>query len=133
LGQWNPIFFLLPIESLIRDEQARYYQTLEQADQAANSTVFIEFMLNIIESALTQAALGTDQVTDQAADQVKKLLAVIDESYCTIQMLMERLGLSHRATFRKNYLIPALEAGLLEMKYADKPRSPKQQYRKKRN
>ena len=41
LGQWNPIFFLLPIESLIKDEQARYCQTLEQADQAANSTIFI--------------------------------------------------------------------------------------------
>ncbi|MBT9315840.1 Fic family protein [Leptothoe spongobia] len=134
LGQWNPIFFLLPIESVIKDEQERYYQTLEKADQAANSTVFIEFMLEIIGNALAQINQGidqaTDQATDQAADQVKRLLAVMDDSYVTTQILMERLGLSHRPTFRKNYLIPALDAGLLEMKYPDKPRSPKQQYRK---
>ena len=51
----------------------------------------------------------------------------------TTHLLMEKLGLSHRPTFRKNYLLPALEAGLLEMKYPDKPRSPKQKYRKQRN
>ncbi len=62
---WDPIFFLLPVESLIKDEQERYYQTLEQADKAANSTVFIEFMLDIIDNALTQAVSGTDQATDQ--------------------------------------------------------------------
>ena len=137
LGKWNPIFFLLPIESLIKDEQERYYQTLEQADQAANSTVFIEFMLDIIDNVLTQTTSqthqATDQVTDQATDQVKRLLAVMDDSYFTTHLLMEKLGLSHRPTFRKNYLLPALEAGLLEMKYPDKPRSPKQQYRKTAN
>ena len=137
LGKWNPIFFLLPIESLIKDEQERYYQMLEQADQAANSTVFIEFMLDIIDNVLTQttsqAHQATDQVTDQATDQVKKLLAVMDDSYFTTHLLMEKLGLSHRPTFRKNYLLPALEAGLLEMKYPDKPRNPKQKYRKQRN
>lgn len=134
LGQWNPIFFLLPIESVIKDEQERYYRTLEQADQAASSTVFIEFMLEIISNALDQTdqviAQTTDQVSAQVSDQVKRLLSVMDDGYFTTQILMERLGLSHRATFRKNYLIPALEVGLLGMKYPDKPRSPKQQYRK---
>ncbi|NER85336.1 MAG: Fic family protein, partial [Leptolyngbya sp. SIO1D8] len=133
LGQWNPIFFLLPIKSLIKEEQTRYYQTLEQADQAANSTIFIEFMLDIIDSVLTQTGSDTDQATDQVSDQVRKLLAVMDDGYFTTQTLMKRLGLSHRPTFRKNYLIPALAANLLEMKYPDRPRSPKQQYRKRRS
>ena len=35
LGQWNDLFYLLPIESLIKDRQDRYYQTLEAADRAA--------------------------------------------------------------------------------------------------
>ena len=134
LSQWNSLFFLLPIESVIKDEQERYYQTLEQADQSASSTVFIEFMLDIIRNVLTEATLNadqvSDQVSDQASDQVKKLLAIMEGGYFTTQALMERLGLSHRATFRKNYLLPALNAGLIERKYPDKPRSPKQQYRK---
>jgi Fic family protein len=50
LGQWNERFYLLPIESLIKDQQERYYQVLEEADQAASSTIFIEFMLEIINA-----------------------------------------------------------------------------------
>nr|WP_317135389.1 hypothetical protein [Pseudomonas oryziphila] len=44
--------------------------------------------------------------------------------------LMERLGLSHRHTFRANYLKPALADGLIEMTDPDAPRSPAQQYRR---
>ncbi|MBW2087355.1 MAG: hypothetical protein JRI54_15245 [Deltaproteobacteria bacterium] len=43
--------------------------------------------------------------------------------------MMTGLGLSHRPTFRKNYLHPAAEAGFLEMKYPEKPKHPGQRYR----
>jgi Fic family protein len=52
LGKWNALFYRLPIESLIKDQQERYYQTLEEADRAASSTVFIEFMLDIVDQLL---------------------------------------------------------------------------------
>jgi Fic family protein len=142
LGQWNPLFYLLPIESLIKDQQDRYYQTLEQADQAASSTVFIEFMLDIIAATLTQDRQApqtetdsasdpvTDQASDQASDQVQQLLAVMDDRYWSAQDLMARLSLAHKPTFRKNYLTPALTAGLVVRQYPDKPRSPRQKYRK---
>jgi len=52
LGQWNPLFFLLPIESVVKDQQKNYYQALETADKNADSTVFIQFMLEIIETTL---------------------------------------------------------------------------------
>lgn len=152
LGQWNDLFYLLPIESLIKDQQDRYYQALEQADQAADSTPFIIFMLDIIDTALCQnmAVSGqrpqsatitsgppddqvSDQVSDQAdqvSDQVKQLLAVMDDQYWSTTALMERLSLTRKPTFRKNYLNPALQAGLVVMKYPDSPRSPKQKYKK---
>lgn len=44
--------------------------------------------------------------------------------------LMERLGLSHRPTFRKNYLNPALEQNLIVRTIPDKPNSRNQKYRK---
>ncbi len=53
LGKWNSLFYLLPIETLIKDQQKQYYQTLEEADRAADSTVFIEFMLDIIDRSLS--------------------------------------------------------------------------------
>jgi len=46
--------------------------------------------------------------------------------------MMEMMNLNHRQSFRKTYLLPALEAGLIEMTIPDKPNSSKQKYRKKR-
>ncbi|GAB4350529.1 MAG: hypothetical protein Kow0073_05030 [Immundisolibacter sp.] len=43
--------------------------------------------------------------------------------------LMQVLGLSHRPTFRNNYLNPAIEGGWIERTQPDSPRSPTQRYR----
>jgi ATP-dependent DNA helicase RecG len=45
------------------------------------------------------------------------------------QELLRDLGLSDREHFRKAYLLPALESGLLERTIPDKPQSSKQRYR----
>ncbi|WOD39217.1 Fic family protein [Nodosilinea sp. E11] len=139
LGQWHNLFYLLPIESLIKDQQDRYYQALEEADRAAASTGFIEFMLDIIRTALSQpsAPIDTldsflgDQVGDQVSDQVRQLLTLMDDRYWSTRELMAGLSLSHKPTFRKNYLNPALQAGFVVMKYPDRPRSPKQKYKRR--
>ncbi|WP_342774341.1 Fic family protein [Desulfobotulus mexicanus] len=47
----------------------------------------------------------------------------------TRQQLKEALGLKDNEHFRKAYLLPALNAGLIEMTLPDKPRSSKQKYR----
>jgi len=39
------------------------------------------------------------------------------------------MGLKDAEHFRKSYLLPALEIGVIEMTIPDKPRSSKQQYR----
>lgn len=56
LSQWHPLFLSLPLESVIKDNQQQYYQALEQADQQANSTPFIHFMLSVIAQTLAQNA-----------------------------------------------------------------------------
>ncbi len=71
-----------------------------------------------------------DQVSDQVSDQVKELLAVMGDRSWSAQALMAQLSLSHKPTFRKNYLNPAIKAGLVVMKYPNSPRSPKQAYQK---
>ncbi|MCF7864420.1 MAG: hypothetical protein K9L89_06505 [Kiritimatiellales bacterium] len=70
----------------------------------------------------------TDQVGDQVTDQVKRLVQAVALSRLSAAELMGKLNLSHRPTFRKNYLHPALEAGLIEMTAPDSPRSPTQKY-----
>lgn len=97
-------------------------------------------MMNIIRTAITELdknenlqtnAQDGDQDTDQVSDQVKALLSCFGNSELSALELMRKLGLSHRPTFRKNYLNPALSKGLIEMTIPDKPNSRNQKYRKK--
>lgn len=94
-------------------------------------------MLEIIRDSLTEIAVvgrSTDQDSDQVADQdkmpTKRLLSALGNETLSAAELMERLGLSHRPTFRKNYLNPALEQKLIERTIPDKPNSRNQKYKK---
>lgn len=73
----------------------------------------------------------TEQVTDHVAPhvtpQVKALLLVIFDEMSRVD-LMQALNLKDRSYFRKAYLNPALELGLVEMTQPDSPRSPSQTY-----
>jgi len=45
------------------------------------------------------------------------------------QTIQDALGLTNREHFRKTYLAPALEQGVIEMTLPDKPNSRSQRYR----
>ncbi|GDY15089.1 cell filamentation protein Fic [Planctomycetota bacterium] len=127
LSRWKPLFALVPVESLIRDQQAGYYSALNKSNQAGASTPFIAFMLQVIHDALT-ALDTTPQVAPQVTPQVARLLAALtsDLDRAAIQ---KALGLADRKSFSQRYLQPALEAGLVELTLPDKPNSRLQQYR----
>lgn len=130
LSRWRPVLAYLPVETVICDQQDAYYAALALADRQAEATPFIEFMLQALRSALREAL--TDQVGEQVSDQVARLLQVLPNGVAMkASELMQRLGLAHRPTFAKNYLRPALAAGLIEMTDPASPRSPTQQYRRK--
>ena len=133
LGNWKELFFWLPIEELIQSRQKEYYDALGVADAQADSAVFVELMLDIIKDSLkevTVAGRSADQVTDQDKTPAERLLAVLGDDVLSAAEIMERLGLSHRPTFRKNYLNPALAQNLIERTIPDKPNSKNQKYRK---
>jgi Fic family protein len=52
LKSFKDFFGYMPIESIVRDNQAKYYQALENAGSMGESTPFIEFMLEIISKSL---------------------------------------------------------------------------------
>jgi Fic family protein len=129
LSQWRPVFAMLPVESIIRDHQQEYYSALAQADNAGEATVFIEFMLDAILRVIEEASPGTDQVSDHQSDQVMRLLRALRGSPRSASDLMAEFGLSHRPTFRKNYIHPALSERLIEMIHPETPRARHQKYR----
>lgn len=139
LGKWKELFFWLPVEELIQSRQKEYYDALGAADKQADSAGFVELMLEIISESLKEMAVvgrSTDQVTDQVTDQdktpIERLLSVLGNDTLSAAELMKRLSLSHRPTFRKNYLNPALEQNLIERTIPDKPNSKNQKYRKRK-
>lgn len=128
LSRWKPVFAWLPIETLIRERQEEYYAVLRQSDGAASATPFIEFMLGTIYDTLREVA-DSAQVGVQVSAQVQAVLSALGDETLSSNELMFRVGLSHRGTFRKNYLQPALDMGFVEMTVPDKPHSKSQKYR----
>ena len=70
MSRWNPIFAWLPIESMIHDRQEGYYRAFNAANNTADSTVFIEFMLESIRDTMLEAAEGVAHVPPSKADKV---------------------------------------------------------------
>ena len=140
LGKWKEMFFWLPIEELIQSRQKEYYDALGAADKQADSAGFVELILEIIRDSLTEITVigrstdqDSDQVTDQDKTPIERILSALGDETLSATDLMERLGLSHKPTFRKNYLNPALEQKLIERTIPNKPNSKNQKYRKHQN
>jgi len=129
LYQWKEIFAWLPVETIVYERQQEYYTALGRSNDAGDCTEFLQFMLQVIWDTLETYAVS-DQDADQVSDQVKRLLNVLDVKTLSTVEMMEFLNLKHRPTFRKNYLHPALEAGLIEMTIPQSPNARGQKYRK---
>ena len=128
LTRWQTLFAHVPVESLVRARQGEYYQAIRQSSAEGESTPFVAFMLNAILDALRSPAV-IDQAGDQVSDQVAKLVAALRDGPKTTVQLMAKLGLSHRPTFRNNYIRPAISAGLVEMTRPESPSARNRKYR----
>jgi fido (protein-threonine AMPylation protein) len=88
---------------------------------------------NLTEQVREDDRSSTDQVpikfTDQVGDGILALLKTLGEESLSIKEMMDRMGLRHRPSFVKNYLQPAINQGLIERIYPDKPNHPRQKYR----
>lgn len=125
LRQWNPLFADIPVESLVHEQQAAYYEAIQSSTRQTDAAPFVEFMLGRILAALTQAA---PQVAPQLTPQVERLILVV-QGEMSRESLQTALALNDRKSFRERYLKPALDKGLIEMCIPDKPNSRLQRYR----
>lgn len=85
LSRWNPAFAWLPVESIIHDRQEDYYAAINDSNDAGESTIFIEFMLDAIQASLTDAIEMSDGMSDEKIDKaalrwrsIKKFLKTHD-------------------------------------------------------
>lgn len=134
LGKWNELFYWMPVEELIRTRQQQYYEALGKSDRDSDSCTFVELMLEILLDTLKDTLVVGQTNTSSLSTvslPIQKLIEVLGKEELSTVELMARLKLSHRPTFRKNYLIPALEQGIVEMTIPNKPNSRNQKYKLK--
>ena len=130
LASWKPIFEWIPIESIIKDNQEEYYRAIGLSTAEGKSNRFILFMLGVIKKAVSELARDTRNHQSHISNQIRALMSVIETYPMSAVELMEKLGLKSRVTFRKNYIQPALEAGLIAMTDPDTPTNRNQRYYK---
>ena len=126
------LFYYLSVESIIKKKQQAYYDAISKSNQEGASTVFIEFMLDAIIETMNYTLKQSNIETGSLSIQAKKLLTVFEEGipYTTTE-LMEKVGIKSRASFKKNYLDPLLQSGMIKMTIPEKPMSRNQRYIKK--
>ena len=115
------------MESLVHARQSDYYDAIGRSSATGESTPFIVFMLEVILEAL-RSPMPSD-AGGRVVARVARLIAALREGPKTATELMADLGLSHRPTFRKNYLRPAMSAGMVEMTRPESPASKNRKYR----
>lgn len=129
LSNWKPIFEYIPLESQIEKFQDDYYETIAKCHVEGESTLFIEFMLSLIDDVLNSISTQISNENENITECVKNLLGVMEYDIpYTSNTLMEKMGLKSREGFRRNYIRPALELNLIRMTIPDKPTSRNQRY-----
>jgi Fic family protein len=136
LSQWKAELAYLPVETVIRHQQAQYYAALSAADKASDATGFVEYMLKALLSAMQEVveAPSRHQVGTKSELNAEQLQVLSKfDGDMSITALMNILKRTDRSKFRSQILNPLMAAGLVEQTIPEKPTSSKQKYRLKRN
>lgn len=132
LGKEEPIFYFLPVESIIKKRQQEYYDAISKSNLNGSSSYFIEFMLDAIIETMHETLKQTRFSSEDLSIQAKKLLTVMEEGIpLTTLELMQKVDIKSRSSFKKHYLDPLLESGFIEMTIPNTPMSRNQRYIKK--
>ena len=128
LAKWQPIFAWLPVETIIHENQGSYYKALAKADKNNDSSVFVEFMLDIIYETLT-TYMASDEIADKssielsfAESHVFSLLNkyLVKRDYISTAVASTLIHKSDATTRR--YLVRFVELGLLKSSGSNKNR-----------
>ena len=110
LQKWNDLFAWLPVETLVHENQKEYYLVLQRADNAGDSTEFVEFMLRMICKALKELSenqsktnnqdVARNVVTNVVTNEDKVLELLRQDGKVTAKILASSLGLTQRQVQR---------------------------------
>lgn len=88
LSKWHPLFAWLPVESIIHDRQAEYYDAINASNYEANSTTFITFMMEAIKAALLEAI----ETSSQPSGETVAVLPGSENRWITVEAWLKEHG-----------------------------------------
>ena len=110
LQQWRPVLAWLPVESMVREHQEEYYQTLNGGQRQGDGTDFIAFMLLMLRDTLQEIRReqklrvvenGVDHVVDQDVQHQQSVLAILKKRpKASSREIALLIGLSQRQVQR---------------------------------
>lgn len=123
LKEWKEVFAWLPVETLVKENQKKYYSVLGVSDSVANSTKFIEFMLSVILNTINEIIETEKKVTVKVTQKVtvnqKKILEAIENNpNITQEELAEIVGITRKSIISNMNKLQ--ENGLIKRIGADK-------------
>ena len=123
LSRWNPLFARIPVENMVYASQQDYYAAIAESTKTAESTPFIEFMLRVIEGALTKnaptnAPANAPVNLGELKTPEAVLACVRENSGVTRQEMARRIGKDVRTIARA--IKKLQDAGRLERQGANK-------------
>jgi Fic family protein len=117
LKESYPVFEYLPIETIIKERQVQYYESLGKSDNTGESTVFIEFMLQIILESLDDL-LNIQNVSLSNIDRIHLFEPIVKNAFFTRKEYLKNFREISSATASRDLKF-AVENGLID-KFGDK-------------
>ncbi len=98
LYNWKKVFSAIPTESIIRDNQEKYYEAIEMSTNIGESTPFIEFLLEVILKTIVEVGnrVGNKVGNTLTANQKKIILEMKLDPKVSAQILSDKVGISKR-------------------------------------
>ena len=133
LAKWNDIFAWIPMESVLYQNRPEYYQAIENARQANDSGVFIEFTLSALYDIIAEQE--KHQVRHEEKHQVQlsdtqiEVLKALEDITLSRKDIFAAIGMNGDSRSFKRHIEPLLADGFIEMTVPDKPNSRLQKYR----
>ena len=116
LSKWHEVFINIPVESMVYQHQDDYYLAIRQSTQQTDSAPFIEFMLQMIYNAISEA--NNIKSNDGLNDGLKLynldkdiLMFIQQDRYKTNAQLAEKCGKSQSTIERRVKFLK--DAGLI--------------------
>ena len=127
LSRWKGLFAWIPVETIVREHQQKYYSVIAKCDAVGESTLFVEFMLQCLLEAIENYEETEEDDTNGLHDKLRdklrdKFPELSNKAIGVLEVILahrsfnaaevgEKVGLSERQV--KTYITKLKQTGLL--------------------